>query len=115
MDRAPVLTLSYTALAEVLSASFLPFYWQYEGIWTQFSRCRGGAWWPVAFSNLLKKQHSPEAMLMLPLADMIAASVLFYPRAQYTSRGQCGHSRQSSQNAEVVSAEWPAVFSKLLV
>ena len=25
VDRAPILTLSYTALAEVLSASFLPF------------------------------------------------------------------------------------------
>ena len=82
-----LLSLHYLTLLwpKFLVLPFFLFYWQYEGIWTQFSRCRGGAWWPVAFSNLLKKQHSRGySMLMLPLADMIAASVLlFYPRAQY--------------------------------
>ena len=87
-------------LAEVLGASVLLLFWQawYAGtVWTELPRCQGGAWWPVAFSNLLVEEHSRD-YAHASLAEGFAVSVLlFYWQAQYE-----GQRAQSSQDVKVM-------------
>ena len=66
-------------------------------MWTEFSRCRRGAWWPVAFSNLLVEEHS-RGYAQASLAEVLAASVLLFDwQAQYE-----GQRTQSSQDVKVM-------------